>query len=101
MRMILAVIVALAACCAGSAGAATTDEQKLRSAMGKVALPYGSIAQGKMKALCVCRTNGRVGVVEILESLGDFYALCDVPSYDADGALVFASGCNDWIPLVK
>jgi len=101
MRWILAVVVALTVCGSRAADAAPSAEEKFLKTIGKVALPYGSINQGKSKGLCACRTNGRIGALEVLVAIDGAHGICTLPDFDDAGDLIGSVGCNDWVPFVK
>ena len=101
MRWLLALVVAFTLLGSSAAEAGLSDAEKSRNAAEKVAPPFGSIARGKWKALCMCKETGRLGALEILISGGDLFPLCTVPDFDSAGDLTFFVGCEDWIPFVK
>lgn len=98
--IVLALILGLAV--ATSAGAAKSDREKFEDTLHRVAPMYGTFdTTGKSKALCVCNTNRRAGVVETTYYTGDLYIQCTVPSFDGSGSLIGSTSCDDWTPVTK
>ena len=67
----------------------------------KVAPPFGTIASGKWKALCVCNPNEQVGVLESFSGIPNLGITCTVPTFNAQGDYVIGSACYDWTPVTK
>lgn len=98
--IVLALMLGLAF--ASPAGAAKTDRAKFEDTVHRVAPLYGTFdTTGKSKALCVCNTNGRAGVLESLSYLDDLYVRCTVPSFNASGSLIGSTSCDDWTSVTK
>ena len=99
MRWILALMLAMLA--ADVACAATAADKFKGAVQNKVAPPFGTIASGKWKALCVCNSNEQVGVLESFNGIPNLGITCTVPTFNAQGDYVIGSACYDWTPVTK
>ena len=98
----IAIALMLGLVVATPAGAAKSDRARFEDKLYRVAPLLGTfVTTGKSKALCVCNTNGRAGVVEAVEYTGDLYIRCTVPSFTGSGSLIGSATCEDWTPVTK
>lgn len=82
--------------------AATPPADKFKAAVQrKVAPPFGTLFDGKWKALCVCNSTDRVGVLETFGGIPNLGITCSVPTFSAGGEFASATACYDWTPVTK
>jgi len=99
MRWLLALTLALLTV---QTAAAQLTADKFRSAVEKkVAPPFGTIGTGKWKALCVCNSNERVGVLESFNGIPNLGITCTVPDFNPAGDYTGGGACYDWTPVTK
>jgi hypothetical protein len=56
----------------------------------------------KIKNLCLCQSNNRVGVMEFFAHPTEGgYIGCYQGTFDSEGKLVAEVQCNPWVPLPK
>ena len=92
---------ALALVTVQTAAAQLTADKFRQAVEKKVAPPFGTIGDGKWKALCVCNSNDRVGGLETFNGIPNLGITCTVPNFDGAGNYVGGSACYDWTPVTK
>jgi hypothetical protein len=105
------VVAALAVLClAPPAFAAGTVQEKFEKKVARYAQPVAELDFTKPRALCICQSDdsavrGLTGVpiygVEVGVDVSLVRVGCQVPSFNADGAVTATTSCQNWTLLSR
>jgi hypothetical protein len=112
MRAQTALVALGSLCLAPPALAASTDFEKFERKVARYAHASGSVDHAKPRGLCTCVADEVAGVVQThtgvlvyspASMMMEFSLTvsCEIPFFDADGALARTSPCKTWTLLSR
>jgi len=105
MRRTLVLAALAALCLAPSALAAASDQEKFEKKLARYAQPVADLDFAKPRGLCACvsadsAVRGLAGVlisgVEVGVDVSVVRVGCQVPNFNADGAVTATTACESW-----